>query len=171
MSQQIQLRRGTSSAWTSANTLLAEGELGLELDTGRFKFGDGVTLWATLPYIAQGAIGATLMIAGEALGGHRAVKADSSGEAVYPDISAPGDGAAIIGITAGSASISASVSVQTSGEMDEPSWTWTPGLPVFADDDGLLTQSVPSGTWIRVIGLAALSTRLVIRPDPAVITA
>lgn len=50
MAQQIQLRRGSSSEWTLANPILAEGELGLELDTNLYKIGDGVTPWNTLDY-------------------------------------------------------------------------------------------------------------------------
>jgi hypothetical protein len=29
---------------------MAEGEVGLELDTGKFKFGDGATVWIGRPY-------------------------------------------------------------------------------------------------------------------------
>lgn len=50
MAQQIQLRRGTAATWTSANPTLAQGELGLETDTGQFKFGDGSTAWTSLAY-------------------------------------------------------------------------------------------------------------------------
>ena len=50
MGTTIQIRRGAKSEWTAANTVLADGELGLEQDTCRFKFGDGVTAWGTLPY-------------------------------------------------------------------------------------------------------------------------
>lgn len=50
MPQQIQLRRGTAAQATSINPILAEGELGVELDTGKFKLGDGVTAWNSLPY-------------------------------------------------------------------------------------------------------------------------
>lgn len=46
----IQHRRGTASAWTSANPTLAAGELGLETDTGAFKLGDGATAWTSLAY-------------------------------------------------------------------------------------------------------------------------
>jgi len=56
MAIQIQLRRGTASQWTTANTLLAQGELGLETDTNKFKFGDGVTTWNSLPYYANGSV-------------------------------------------------------------------------------------------------------------------
>jgi hypothetical protein len=50
MAVPIQLRRGTSAAWTTANPILAEGEVGLELDTDRRKVGDGATHWASLLY-------------------------------------------------------------------------------------------------------------------------
>lgn len=50
MAMRIQLRRGTSAEWTSANPVLAEGEAGLETDTGNVKYGDGVRPWAELPY-------------------------------------------------------------------------------------------------------------------------
>ena len=56
MAIQIQLRRGTASQWTTANTLLAQGELGLETDTNKFKFGDGVTTWNSLAYYASGTV-------------------------------------------------------------------------------------------------------------------
>jgi hypothetical protein len=46
----IQLRRGTSSQWDTANPTLAAGEIGIETDTNTFKFGDGVTAWNSLDY-------------------------------------------------------------------------------------------------------------------------
>lgn len=50
MAVQIQFRRGTAASWTSANTVLAAGELGLETDTALFKIGDGTTAWTSLAY-------------------------------------------------------------------------------------------------------------------------
>jgi hypothetical protein len=50
MAVQIQFRRGTASAWTSANPTLAEGEMGIETDTDQFKIGDGLTAWTSLAY-------------------------------------------------------------------------------------------------------------------------
>ena len=47
---QIQLRRGTLHDWYAANPVLAEGELGLESDTMKFKIGDGTTQWNSLGY-------------------------------------------------------------------------------------------------------------------------
>ena len=51
---QIQLRRGTAAAWTSANPVLSAGEPGYETDTGALKIGDGSTAWTSLPYVTGG---------------------------------------------------------------------------------------------------------------------
>jgi hypothetical protein len=46
----IQLRRGTYAQWAAANPVLYIGEIGLEIDTDKFKIGDGTTAWNDLPY-------------------------------------------------------------------------------------------------------------------------
>ena len=51
----IQLRRGTASQWTSANPVVAAGEVGFESDTRKMKVGDGTTAWTSLDYIASDA--------------------------------------------------------------------------------------------------------------------
>jgi len=58
MTVKIQLRRGLAANWTSSNPTLAEGELGLETDTGKFKVGNGVNQWTGLSY-SSGVAGAT----------------------------------------------------------------------------------------------------------------
>jgi len=50
MAVQIQLRNDTAAAWTAANPILAQGEMGIETDTRFFKIGDGASNWADLPY-------------------------------------------------------------------------------------------------------------------------
>jgi len=50
MAIQIQLRRDTAANWTNNNPTLAEGELGSETDTDKFKIGDGATAWTSLAY-------------------------------------------------------------------------------------------------------------------------
>ena len=51
MADMIQIRRDTASNWTSANPILAQGELGAETDTSKIKIGDGTTAWASVPYL------------------------------------------------------------------------------------------------------------------------
>jgi hypothetical protein len=50
MAVRIQFRRGTAAEWASANPTLVAGELGYEVDTAKFKIGDGSTVWASLDY-------------------------------------------------------------------------------------------------------------------------
>jgi hypothetical protein len=50
MAVQIQLRNDTAANWQSANPLLAQGEIGVELDTGRMKIGNGIDNWNSRPY-------------------------------------------------------------------------------------------------------------------------
>jgi hypothetical protein len=50
MATRMQQRRGTAEQWTSANPILAAGEIGFESDSGQFKIGDGVNHWADLSY-------------------------------------------------------------------------------------------------------------------------
>lgn len=46
----IKIRRDTAANWTSINPILALGEPGLETDTLKVKYGDGVTQWTGLNY-------------------------------------------------------------------------------------------------------------------------
>jgi hypothetical protein len=57
----IKLRRDSASRWTSVNPVLASGEPGFELDTGKLKIGDGISLWSGLSYLGgSGGSGITL---------------------------------------------------------------------------------------------------------------
>ena len=46
----IVIRNNTAANFTAVNPILLKGEMGLETDTRKFKFGDGVTTWNSLPY-------------------------------------------------------------------------------------------------------------------------
>lgn len=70
----IKLRRDTAANWTTNNPVLAEGEVGFEKDTYKFKIGDGTSLWSVLGYFggeisdATGGAKGIIQLAG-ALGG------------------------------------------------------------------------------------------------------
>lgn len=57
MATRMQQRRGTAAQWISTNSgsgpVLNAGEIGVELDTNKFKIGDGVNHWVDLPYFAN----------------------------------------------------------------------------------------------------------------------
>jgi len=50
ISTKILLRNDTAQNWTTNNPVLAKGEMGIEIDTKKFKFGDGTTAWNSLSY-------------------------------------------------------------------------------------------------------------------------
>lgn len=51
--RRIQLRRGSAVQWASSNPILASGEIGVELDTKKFKLGNGITNWNDLGYLTN----------------------------------------------------------------------------------------------------------------------
>lgn len=50
MSTRMLQRKGTYQQWFDSNPTLGSGEIGFETDTGKFKVGDGITLWNNLSY-------------------------------------------------------------------------------------------------------------------------
>ena len=46
----LQIRRGTGAEWTTADTQLSNGELGLNTSNGLFKIGNGSAAWTTQDY-------------------------------------------------------------------------------------------------------------------------
>lgn len=95
----IKLRRGTATQWSGTNPILAEGEIGLETNTRKFKVGDGVTAWNSLTYWGGSGSGASSFVdlldvpnsyTGQGGKGVR-VKADASGLEFYSLAIAAGD--------------------------------------------------------------------------------
>lgn len=72
----LQHKRDTAANWTANNPTLLEGQLGVETDdlltAPKFKIGDGVTDWNTLPYASSGSGSGTLqsvLLNGNSTGG------------------------------------------------------------------------------------------------------
>lgn len=53
MADLIQVRRDTQENWSTINPVLQLAEPGLETDTRKMKYGDGVTPWNDLPYASN----------------------------------------------------------------------------------------------------------------------
>ena len=49
----IKFRRDTTANWATANSVLSQGEPGLDITHNALKIGDGTTAWANLEYIAN----------------------------------------------------------------------------------------------------------------------
>ena len=50
MAVRIQMRRGSTSDWNTADPILNEGEIGYNTTLAAFKVGDGTTVWSELDY-------------------------------------------------------------------------------------------------------------------------
>jgi hypothetical protein len=55
MATRIQVRRGTTSEWNTANPILTEGEFGYNTTLDKFKIGDGTSTWSVLEYVPTSA--------------------------------------------------------------------------------------------------------------------
>jgi len=90
MAVQIQLRRGTASAWTVANPTLAVGEFAVETDTDKYKIGDGSTAWTSLSYSSLPS-GAVTTAGGVTIAGTITHGADGTGADVRWNSGTAGD--------------------------------------------------------------------------------
>ena len=104
--------------------------------------------------------------AGEALGGHRAVILDAAGLAWYADRAAAADMFRIAGITQGAIALGGLANILSMGLLTEPSWAWTPDLPVFLEHSGLLTQTPPTDGFSIVLGVAIDATSMFVKQQP-----
>lgn len=100
-------------------------------------------------------------VAAQTLSGHRIVRTVDATQVDYCDADTLAHRDTLLGMTTGAAISGAAVNVQAAGEIDEPSWTWTPGQPVFCGPNGTLTQTY-SAAWefARIVGWAQSATRI-----------
>lgn len=164
MTVRIQLRRGNAAEWISANPVLAAGEPGVELDTDKFKIGDGTTSWNALAYFT-GAGGSdptiTPKLASGSISGHRVVRGIDAAEVGYTDVTDPSQVFSTLGISLNGANAGDVVNVKTQGEVTEPSWAWTPLMPIFLAANGMMTQTAPAqpaAAFVLCVGYALSAT-------------
>lgn len=107
-----------------------------------------------------------------ALSGHRVVRPVSAAEVAYCDALTLGHASSALGITTGAALAGDPVTVIAGGELAEPSWSWTPGLPIFCGPNGTLTQTAsPAWAWSRVVAFASSPTSIVVALEAAIVLA
>lgn len=140
------LTRGQSGLNGELNTLRSQVDLAfssLEQDLG----------------VAQRAAGASPpYVAGHTLSALRAVYVSTGNTVEYaqPSVGYP----AGVAITA--AQQGASVSVISSGDIEDQSWNWMTG-PIFLGADGMLTQQLEGLSVLWVLGGAVSHTHMVVR--------
>lgn len=61
VNSKIQMRRDTSTNWSTNNPTLAAGEIGFDTTVKKFKIGDGSTVWNNLEYFIRASDVTTLI--------------------------------------------------------------------------------------------------------------
>jgi hypothetical protein len=123
---------------------------------------------ATGPAGPAGASGSTdvTRTAGVVISGHRAVTEDGTGLLRYADNTTAADAWGPVGVSTNAAVIGDPVVVVRSGELTEPSWTWTPLGRIWLGVAGALTQTMPTApAFLRVIGIATSATSMWVDPS------
>ena len=143
MAVQIQLRRGTAAQWTASNPTLAEGEMGVETDTGQFKIGNGTSAWGDLIYGGlegpQGPSGANLTTVSTQAGTtYSLVKADAG--------------------TLVSFTNSAAVTVTVPTEVSQ-GWASGEGVVLLQNGTGQVSVVGASGVTVNTAALAKSRTQ------------
>ena len=101
-------------------------------------------------------------VAATALSGNRVVVLNASEQAVYADNTDTAHADKILGVTTGAVNSGADATIQTYGEMVEPSFAFTPELAVYVSTNGLMTQTPQTSGFKRGIGFALAATKLFI---------
>lgn len=118
-------------------------------------------VWVNVPGLD---VGLQLLAGPAGVSGHRAVMVAADGTLAHAN---PALADSYVGISMNAAVTSDLVTVATKDTVSEPTWTWTPGLPVFFIADGLLTQAPPTAVCVPVIGTAISPTTLLLgRTNP-----
>lgn len=111
----------------------------------------------------------TTLVASTALSALRCITTNASGLAKYatPDTLA---NATVIGISSTAADAGANITIKTSGQMTDASWSWTKGA-IYLGSNGTLTQTAPSGGSIIVhVAKAITATTIIIDVDTIITT-
>lgn len=101
-----------------------------------------------------------------ALSGHRVVVERSDGTWEYADNATADHMHRPPALTTGASADGALCQAVAFGEVDEPSWGWTPGLPLFLGETGVLTHTAPvtPAVFLLEVGAALSATRIFFDP-------
>jgi hypothetical protein len=101
-----------------------------------------------------------------ALSGHRAVTADNDGLATYASCDDPNQISRPVWLTTGAWGDGVPATLTTDGAVTEPTWNWTPGLPIWLGLNGALTQTIPEeAVFIRELGEVIDPQTIAFRPQ------
>lgn len=143
----LYLRNDAAATWVEKNPVLAKGEPGVEVDTGKFKLGDGVTSWVGLRY-------AGVLVSGSEQNGY--VTIDGVDTLVYR---LPIGGASIGGVKTaagtGKVSIAADGTMSVSNVASADKLSASRTIAIAGDATGSATFDGSAGTSITVALVAS----------------
>jgi len=100
--------------------------------------------------------------AGETIPGHKVVSA-SGGGAFKASSTNAGNIQGAVGISLNAAATGETVNIATSGRVDEPSWSWPVGKPIFLGTDGALVVTPPTTGYLLRVGISLAPTALLVQ--------
>lgn len=157
------MRRDTAANWTAVDPVLADGEEGFEKDTGRMKFGDGVTAWNSLGYFFPGVLDQLTV---DVSGGTITLNMGNLKERTFVGLTSIGaiktwafSNAAVAIMIHSLKFVMTTLSIQTfpanvhmaniSADWDDTAHQWTP--PATGIYEAVLSHDVTANTWLMKI--------------------
>lgn len=106
-----------------------------------------------------------LITAGATLSANKVVRPDAAGKMIYADKDTLADMYKIVGITITSIIEDATGYIIIEGQVDNDTWSWTIGNPIYLGNTGDLTQTVPTTGFLMVVGRAVSGTKIIWAPE------
>lgn len=114
----------------------------------------------------KGDVGGTsfIKVASENIGGQRIVVLNADDEVEYASSENMTHMNIVLGLTKTAIVQGGEVEVLNNIIFEEPSWNWTPNLPVFLTANGLMSQNInDTGLFILSIGTALSATKIYLK--------
>lgn len=120
-----------------------------------------------------GASGGTVQaIAAAVLSGHRVVTPLNDGTVDYADATNTAHASRPMLLTTSAWNRGDLATLIFAGPVTEPSWNWTPGLPIYLGADGVLAQTVDlAAVFTLIVAEVINATTIEFRPQSPIITA
>jgi hypothetical protein len=108
---------------------------------------------------AQGSDQGIELIAGAAIGGHRVITSNSLGQAILASSDNLDHAHKILGLSSGAVSAGARLRIANKEMLEEPTWQWIAGQPLFLSPSGVMAHAPPPAGFILRCGVAITATR------------
>jgi hypothetical protein len=116
--------------------------------------------------------GTVQRVTAAALSGHRVVTPLNDGTVDYADATNTAHAARPMWLTTSAWLQGATATLTAAGPVAEPTWSWTPGQPIYLGANGALTQTpIPGAAFVLIVAEVIDATTIEFRPQVPIITA